>query len=105
MDMNKHVNWIGTPKVYIYEDDVAYDAVAIDFAIEQDDARYKLIILKHSNDVQYKIMKYGIKPGAQKPFPIATGHHYINETIPLIESILQDPYVQMVLQQKPISLN
>ncbi|WP_369901784.1 DUF3910 family protein [Bacillus manliponensis] len=103
MDINKPVNWIGTPKAYIYKDDITYDAVAIDFAVEQDDARYKLIILKHHNDMQYKIIKYGVKPGAQKPFPIDTGQHYKNETNPLIESILQDPYVQMVLQQKSTS--
>lgn len=101
MDINASVNWVGTPKLYIYEDDVTYDATAIDFSVEQDDDRYKLIILKHGNDVHYKITKYGVTPGAQKPFPIDTGHHYRNETIPLIERILQDPYVQTVLQQKP----
>lgn len=103
MDINASVNWIGTPKLYIYEDDITYDAVAIDFSVEQDDDRYKLIILKHENDVQYKITKYGVKPGAQKPFPIDTGLHYKNETTPLIKMILQDPYVQAVLQQKPTS--
>ncbi|PHA01318.1 hypothetical protein COE51_04885 [Bacillus pseudomycoides] len=103
MNINAKVDWIGTPTPYIYKDDVTYDATAIDFSLEHDDNRYRLIVLQQDKGVQYKIIQYGVKPGGQKPFPIDTGHHYKNKTIPLIEMILQDPYVQSVLEQKATS--
>lgn len=103
MDINANVDWIGTPTPYIYKDAVTYDATAIDFSLEHDDNRYRLIILQRGKDVEYRIIQYGVKPGGQKPFPIDTGFHFKNKTIPLIEMILQDPYVQSILQQKTTS--
>ncbi|MEY8349360.1 DUF3910 family protein [Bacillus cereus] len=92
MNPNATIDWIGTPKPYIYKDDVTYDATAIDFSLEKDDNRYKLIVLKHEQSVQYKFVQYGIKPGSQKPFPIDIP--FQEEMLPLAERILQDPYVQ-----------
>ncbi|MEH7459925.1 DUF3910 family protein [Bacillus sp. JJ1127] len=92
MNVRAKIDWIGTPKPYIYKDDVTYDATAIDFSLEQDDNRYKLIVLKHHEKIHYKIVQYGIKPGSQKPFPIDIP--FQEEMLPLVERILQDPYVQ-----------
>ncbi|WP_410984254.1 DUF3910 family protein [Bacillus cereus] len=92
MNPNTKVDWIGTPKPYIYKDDVTYNATAIDFSLEHDDNRYKLIVLKHDQSVQYKFVQYGIKPGSQKPFPIDIPLQ--EEMLPLVERILQDPYVR-----------
>ncbi len=48
MNLQAKIDWIGTPKSYLYkDDDMTYDATSIDFSIEQDDNRYKLLILKH----------------------------------------------------------
>ncbi|MDM5190818.1 DUF3910 family protein [Bacillus sp. DX4.1] len=101
MNINAKVDWIGTPKPYIYKDDVAYDAIAIDFSLEHDDKRYKLIALQRGEHVQYKLVQYGVKPGSQKPFPIDLP--FKDEMLPLIEGILQDPYVQAILQKKTTS--
>ncbi|MDM5157307.1 DUF3910 family protein [Bacillus sp. DX1.1] len=98
MNINAKVDWIGTPKPYIYKDDVTYDATAIDFSLEHDDNRYKFIVFKHDTSVQYKLVQYGIKPGSQKPFPIEIP--FQAEMLPLIEKILQDPYVQAILGRK-----
>ncbi|HEK9101237.1 TPA: DUF3910 family protein [Bacillus pseudomycoides] len=92
MNLNAKVDWIGTPKPYIYKDDVTYDATAIDFSLEKDDNRYKLIVLKHDQSLQYKFVQYGIKPGSHKPFPIDIP--FQEEMLPLVERILQDPYVR-----------
>ncbi|EEL48414.1 DUF3910 family protein [Bacillus mycoides] len=92
MNPNAKVDWIGTPKPYIYKDDVTYDATAIDFSLEKDDNRYKLIVLKHEQSFQYKFVQYGTKPGSQKPFPIDIP--FQDGMFPLVERILQDPYVQ-----------
>ncbi|MBC6973882.1 DUF3910 family protein [Bacillus sp. Xin] len=92
MNPNAKVDWIGTPKPYIYKDDVTYNATAIDFSLEHDDNRYKLIVLKHDQSVQYKFVQYGIKPGSQKPFPIDIPLQ--EEMLLLVERILQDPYVR-----------
>ncbi|MBD5796457.1 hypothetical protein BHU24_11915 [Bacillus pseudomycoides] len=92
--MNPHakIDWIGTPKPYIYKDDVTYVGATIDFSLEHDDNRYKLIVLKHDQSVQYKFVQYGTKPGSQKPFPIDIP--FQEEMLLLVERILQDPYVQ-----------
>ncbi|KEK25424.1 DUF3910 family protein [Bacillus gaemokensis] len=98
MNLNAKIDWIGTLKPYIYKDDVTYDAIAIDFSLEQDDSRYKLIVLNHHEHTHYKLVQYGIKPGSQKPFPIDIP--FQEEMLPLIERILQDPYIQAILENK-----
>ncbi|WP_026594001.1 DUF3910 family protein [Bacillus sp. UNC437CL72CviS29] len=85
MNLNAKIDWIGTPKPY-------HDGTTIDFSLEHDDNRYKLIVLNYDQSVQYKFVQYGIKPGSQKPFPIDIP--FQEEMLPLIERILQDPYVQ-----------
>ena len=70
MNVQAKVDWIGTPKPYIYKDEVTYNATSIDFSLAGDDNRYKLIVLKSENNTHYQIVQYGIKPGSQKPFPI-----------------------------------
>ncbi|WP_242247609.1 DUF3910 family protein [Bacillus cereus group sp. BfR-BA-01523] len=97
MNLQAKVDWVGTPKPYIYKDDVTYDAIAIDFSLTNDDNRYKLIVLKSEENTHYKLVQYGIKPGSQKPFPIDIP--FEQEMLPLIEQILNDPYVQAILKQ------
>lgn len=97
MNLQEKVDWVGTPKPYIYKDDVTYDAIAIDFSLANDDNRYKLIVLGHEENTHYKIVQYGIKPGSQKPFPIDIP--FEQGMLPLIEQILNDPYVQAILKQ------
>ncbi|MDM5435863.1 DUF3910 family protein [Bacillus hominis] len=97
MNLQEKVDWVGTPKPYIYKDDVTYDAIAIDFSLANDDNRYKLIVLGHEENAHYKIVQYGIKPGSQKPFPIDIP--FEQGMLPLIEQILNDPYVQAILKQ------
>ncbi|MED1409463.1 MULTISPECIES: DUF3910 family protein [Bacillus] len=97
MNLQSAVDWVGTPKPYIYKDDVTYDAIAIDFSLANDDNRYKLIVLNHEENAHYKIVQYGITPGSQKPFPIDIP--FEREMLPLIEQILNDPYVQAILNQ------
>lgn len=96
MNVQAKVDWVGTPKPYIYKDDVTYDAIAIDFSLANDDNRYKLIVLKSEENTHYKIVQYGIKPGSQKPFPIDIP--FEQGMLPLIEQILNDPYVQAILK-------
>ena len=43
MNVQAKVDWIGTPKPYIYKDEVTYNATSIDFSLAGDDNRYKLI--------------------------------------------------------------
>ncbi|ABS23965.1 DUF3910 family protein [Bacillus cytotoxicus] len=96
MNLQAKIDWIGTPKSYLYkDDDMTYDATSIDFSIEQDDNRYKLLILKHDEKTHYKMIQYGVKPGSQKPFPIDIP--FRTDMLPFINKILQDPYVQAVL--------
>ena len=97
MNLQAKVDWVGTPKPYIYKDDVTYDAIAIDFSLTNDDNRYKLIVLKSEENTHYKLVQYGIKPGSQKPFPIDIP--FEQEMLPLIEQILNDPYVQAILKE------
>lgn len=97
MNLQEKVDWVGTPKPYIYKDDVTYDAIAIDFSLANDDNRYKLIVLGHEENTHYKIVQYGIKPGSQKPFPIDIP--FEQGMLPLIEQILNNPYVQAILKQ------
>lgn len=97
MNVQAKVDWVGTPKPYIYKDDVTYDAIAIDFSLANDDNRYKLIVLSHEENTHYKLVQYGIKPGSQKPFPIDIP--FEQEMLPLIEQILNDPYVQAILKE------
>lgn len=97
MNLQAKVDWVGTPKPYIYKDDVTYNAIAIDFSLTNDDNRYKLIVLGHEANTHYKIVQYGIKPGSQKPFPINIPFN--QEMLPLVEQILNDPYVQAILKQ------
>ncbi|KFM98519.1 DUF3910 domain-containing protein [Bacillus clarus] len=97
MNFEAKVDWIGTPKPYIYKDDITYDAVAIDFSLVQDDNRYKLVVLNDQKHTHYKMVQYGIKPGSQKPFPIDIP--FQKEMLPLVEQILCDPYVQAILNQ------
>lgn len=101
MNIHAKVDWIGTPKPYLYKSDITYDAVAIDFSLEQDDNRYRLIVQQHGEHIHYKMIQYGIAPGSQKPFPIDIP--FQEDMLPLIERILQDPYVQAVLQEKTTS--
>lgn len=97
MNVQEKVDWVGTPKPYIYKDDVTYDAIAIDFSLTNDDNRYKLIVLKSEENTHYKLVQYGIKPGSQKPFPIDIP--FEQEMLPLIKQILNDPYVQAILKE------
>ncbi|PFQ48277.1 hypothetical protein COK05_08360 [Bacillus cereus] len=97
MNVQAKVDWIGTPKPYIYKDEVTYDATSIDFSLTNDDNRYKLIVLKSENNTHYKIVQYGIKPGSQKPFPIDIP--FEQNMLPIIEQILHDPYVQAILKE------
>ncbi|MED0960056.1 DUF3910 family protein [Bacillus paramycoides] len=95
MNLRAKVDWVGTPKPYIYKDDVTYDAIAIDFSLTNDDNRYKLIVLDYEENTHYKIVQYGIKLGSQKPFPIDIP--FEREMLPLVEQILHDPYVHAIL--------
>lgn len=97
MNVQAKVDWVGTPKPYIYKDDVTYDAIAIDFSLTNDDNRYKLIVLKSEENTHYKLVRYGIKPGSQKPFPIDIP--FEQEMLPLIKQILNDPYVEAILKE------
>lgn len=97
MNAQAKVDWIGTPKPYIYKDEVTYDATSIDFSLAGDDNRYKLIVLGHEGNIHYKIVQYGIKPGSQKPFPIDIP--FEQAMLPLVEQIVNDPYVQATLKQ------
>lgn len=97
MNVQANVDWIGTPKPYIYKDEVTYNATSIDFSLAGDDNRYKLIVLKSENNTHYKIVQYGIKPGSQKPFPIDIP--FEQNMLPIIEQILHDPYVQAILKE------
>ena len=97
MNVQAKVDWIGTPKPYIYKDEVTYNATSIDFSLAGDDNRYKLIVLKSENNTHYKIVQYGIKPGSQKPFPIDIP--FEQNMLPIIEQILHDPYVQAILKE------
>ncbi|ARX69077.1 DUF3910 family protein [Bacillus thuringiensis] len=97
MNVQEKVDWIGTPKPYIYKDEVTYNATSIDFSLAGDDNRYKLIVLKSENNTHYKIVQYGIKPGSQKPFPIDIP--FEQNMLPIIEQILHDPYVQEILKE------
>lgn len=97
MNLQAKVDWVGTPKPYIYKDDVTYDAIAIDFSLTNDDNRYKLIVLNYEENTHYKIVQYGIKPGSQKPFPIDIP--FEREMLTLVEQIVNDPYVQAILKQ------
>ncbi|MDR2993404.1 MAG: DUF3910 family protein [Bacillus cereus] len=36
MNVQAKVDWIGTPKPYIYKDEVTYDATSIDFSLAGD---------------------------------------------------------------------
>ncbi|WP_439021157.1 DUF3910 family protein [Bacillus thuringiensis] len=97
MNIQAKVDWIGTPKPYIYIDEVTYDATSIDFSLAGDDNRYKLIVLDHEGNTHYKIVQYGIKPGSQKPFPIDIP--FEENMLPITKQILHDPYVKAVLQE------
>ncbi|MES5891562.1 MULTISPECIES: DUF3910 family protein [Bacillus cereus group] len=97
MNLQAKVDWIGTPKPYIYKDEVTYDATSIDFSLTNDDNRYKLIVLKSEKNTHYKLVQYGIKPGSPKPFPIDIP--FEQGMLPLIEQILNDPYVQAILKE------
>ncbi len=97
MNIQAKVDWVGTPKPYIYKDDVTYDAIAIDFSLTNDDNRYKLIVLSDEETTHYKLVQYGIKPGSQKPFPIDIP--FEQNMLPIIKQILHDPYVKAVLQE------
>lgn len=97
MNLQAKVDWVGTPKPYIYKDEVTYDATSIDFSLAGDDNRYKLIVLNHEENTHYKIVQYGIKPGSQKPFPIDIP--FEQNMLPIVEQILRDPYVQAILKE------
>ncbi|PFJ17398.1 hypothetical protein COD67_09565 [Bacillus cereus] len=97
MNVHEKVDWIGTPKPYIYKNEVTYDATSIDFSLANDDNRYKLIMLNSEGNTHYKIVQYGIKPGSQKPFPIDIP--FEQDMLPIIEQILHDPYVQAILKE------
>ncbi|EJS74862.1 DUF3910 family protein [Bacillus cereus] len=97
MNVQAKVDWIGTPKPYIYKDEVTYDANSIDFSLTNDDNRYKLIVLSHEENTHYKIVQYGIKPGSQKPFPIDIP--FEQDMLLIVEQILHDPYVQAILKE------
>jgi len=56
MNVQAKVDWIGTPKPYIYKDEVTYDATSIDFSLTNDDNRYKLIVLSSEENTHYKIV-------------------------------------------------
>ncbi|HDR7793038.1 TPA: DUF3910 family protein [Bacillus luti] len=96
MNVQAKVDWIGTPKPYIYKDEVTYDATSIDFSLTGDDNRYRFIVLKSEENTHYKLVQYGIKPGSQKPFPIDIP--FEQGMLPIVEQILRDPYVQTVLK-------
>ena len=89
MNVQAKVDWIGTPKPYIYKDEVTYDATSIDFSLAG--------VLKSEENTHYKFVQYGIKPGSQKPFPIDIP--FEQNMLPIIEQILHDPYVQAVLKE------
>ncbi len=58
MNVQAKVDWIGTPKPYIYKDEVTYNATSIDFSLAGDDNRYKLIVLK--SEKQYTLQNCAI---------------------------------------------
>ena len=62
MNVQAKVDWIGTPKPYIYKDEVTYDATSIDFSLAGDDNRYKLIVLSFEENTHYKFVQYGSNP-------------------------------------------
>ncbi|MFD3446584.1 DUF3910 family protein [Microbacteriaceae bacterium 4G12] len=100
MNINAKVDWVGTPRRYTYvENEIEYDALSIDFTLQDDDERYKLLILKYEQETRYEIKQYRVKPGKQKPYPVDTDYVFTNKTIPLIDTILQDPYVQSYFGQ------
>ena len=73
MNVQAKVDWIGTPKPYIYKDEVTYDATSIDFSLAGDDNRYKLIVLSFEENTHYKFVQYGVKP-AHKSHSLSTFH-------------------------------
>lgn len=92
MNIHAKPDWIGTFRRY-YEEQT--EVLAIDFSLENNDNRYRLIIRTNSTGVQYKCKQYGVKPGSQKPYPIDIP--FTNDMMPLVETILQDPYVKACL--------
>lgn len=92
MNIHAKPDWIGTPRRY---HDEQTEVIAIDFSLENNDNRYRLIMRTSSTGVHYECKQYGVKPGAQKPYPIDIP--FTHEMLPLVETILQDPYVQACL--------
>lgn len=92
MNIHAKPDWIGTPRRY-YEEQT--EVLAIDFSLENNDNRYRLIIRTNGTGVQYECKQYGVKPGSQKPYPIDIP--FTNDMMPLVETILQDPYVKACL--------
>jgi hypothetical protein len=100
MNLQQKPDWIGTPRTHEYEENgQRYKMISIDFTLENDDARYKLVITANERETIYEFKQYITKEGKQKPFLTATDYVWKNETIPLIDAILADPYVQEILQK------
>lgn len=102
MNIDAHVDWIGTARQHAYEENgVHHHASSIDFTLTDDDNRYKLVIYitkDNTTSTRYEIKQYGTKPGRNKPFLMDTEYVFENKPIPLIETILRDPYVQTSLR-------
>lgn len=91
-------DWVGTPRKHSYEEGgITHTGISIDFSLPNDDTRYKLVLQIEGETWCYEIKQYGHAPGAQKPFLKDTAYRYENKTVPLIDAILSDPYVQHFL--------
>ena len=101
MNVQAKVDWIGTPKPYIYKDEVTYDATSIDFSLTNDDNRYKLIVLSSEENTHYKNRPIWNQTRLTKPFPIDIP--FEQNMLPIIEQILHDPYVQAILKETRLS--
>ncbi|WP_028402089.1 DUF3910 family protein [Ectobacillus panaciterrae] len=102
MNLNAKPDWIGTPRQHAYEENgIQHKAVSVDFTLENDDNRYKLVMQTTIRDgvssASYELKQYGTAPGRQKPFMMDTDYVWEDQTIPLIDTILNDPYVQSFL--------
>jgi hypothetical protein len=102
MDFNAKPDWIGTPRKHSYEENgILYKSLSVDFTLPDDDNRYKLVVQTTEQNgissTRYEFKQYGTAPGRQKPFMMDMDYAWENETIPLIDRILNDPYVQAFL--------
>ncbi|MBO9129978.1 DUF3910 family protein [Bacillus sp. 165] len=100
MNLHQKPDWIGTPRTYEYDEDGQhYTMISIDFTLANEDARYKLVITSNDKEATYELKQFLTKAGSQKPFLSGTSYIWKNETVPLIDAILADSYVQAVLHQ------